>query len=109
MFGIAMKQSNKLFLPSFNASTGTALALVAAFTAGPVYALSDTDAPAAPRFYADANQGALTEKETRTVPEAAGAEGTLIWTRDGTGSPENLRRIAAIPKEEERFGSGCSK
>jgi hypothetical protein len=109
MFGIAMRQLHKSFLRSFNAPTGAALALVAALTTGPLYALSDTDTPAAFRFAGEANQGTLTEKETRTVPGAAVAEGSLIWTRDGAGSPENLRRIAAIPKEEERLGSGCSK
>ena len=97
-----------MFSVPFKTITGAAIALVATFMTPPLYAVTDMDSSIAVGP-ADMSQATLAELDMRTFPGAAEARINTVWTREGTGLPGNLTRIAAIPKQQERFVSGCSE
>jgi hypothetical protein len=109
IFGMVMnKQCEQLFLVPLKRIACAALTLVATFMTLPLYALSDSDSSIAPGP-GEISQSTLAELEPGTFPASADARIKSVWTRQGTGSPDNLARIAAIPKVQERFVSGCSE
>src|SRR4051812_22535945 len=102
------KQCEQVFFVPFKRIACAALTLVATFMMLPLYALSDIDSSVAPGP-GEISQSTLAELDRGTLPPAADARIKPVWTRQGTGSPDNLNRIAAIPKVQERFVSGCSE
>ena len=103
MFGIVMNQHYEKMLLK---GTASALVFVASFMTMPSYAHNDADRLPA-QFSAEAVPNGTAQVDTRRFPDASDAR--VNWTRDGTGVPENLNRIAAIPRSQEQSVSGCSK